>query len=581
MKRKYHPINNAGFPQAVSIAALLVVSACAAPHEDRLVDQSVGSAEQPKVTAEIAGEVTSAGAEGVTVTGSRVPGTKSRLKNLVARGSVGRPLAMAEMRSIVRGQPIDRENYARTDKNPVRAVADDPVSTFSVDVDTGSYSLVRDRLNQGRLPHVDAVRTEELINYFSYDYPQPKGDTPFSVTTDALVTPWNKDTYLLRVGLQGKKMIEESRPAANLVLLLDVSGSMAAPDKLPLLTRSLEFMAGQLREDDRVSVVVYAGAAGLVLDVAKGTETTKIRNALRGLNAGGSTAGGAGIKLAYAKAKEAFIEGGINRVLLATDGDFNVGVSGVDELKTIIAANRESGISLSTLGFGDGNYNDHLMEQAADVGNGNYAYIDNFREAKKVLGDQLSATIHTIAKDVKIQVEFNPARVAEYRLIGYENRILADEDFTNDKVDAGEIGAGHSVTALYEVALVGGKGTRLPARRYDAGPKQAAAPEVDELAYVKLRYKPPASNTSIETTHIVHKSVLGPEQAPTQGLVHAAAVAAYGQLLSDNKYMGEFSLADAARLAASVNKTGDEIRAEFVALAESAVELKAMQQSGR
>jgi len=474
---------------------------------------------------------------------------------------------------------MQREKYAHYDKNPVNSVQENPVSTFSVDVDTGSYSLVRNRLNQGSLPHPDAVRAEELINYFSYDYRQPKGDVPFSVTTDAFVTPWNKNTYLLRVGLQGKKIIEEKRPAANLVFLLDVSGSMRAPDKLPLLIKSLQFMARQLRDDDTISIVVYAGAAGIVLDAAKGTETAKIRNALAGLQAGGSTAGGAGIRLAYAKARESFIEGGINRILIATDGDFNMGVSNVDELKAIIEANRESGVSLTTLGFGDGNYNDHLMEQIADVGNGNYAYVDNFREAKKILGDQLSATLYTIAKDVKIQVEFNPALVAEYRLIGYENRTLADEDFANDKVDAGEIGAGHSVTALYEIALVGSKGLRLPIKRYESEMNLNSA-KADELAYVKLRYKAPGEGASRLVSHVVPRQVLKKRDL-VPDLVHVAAVAAYGQLLADSKYMGDFGFKDILALLQRSKAPTEQSRAEFVELVESAAILKELNAVGR
>jgi len=553
----------------VSGVAMLALAACSTRHE--LVETQPNSAEDVAT-------------EDVIVTGSRtsneIAGERDRSMHGVRAKLQGHISSFTTSRRFGVPPTPSRENYAHYQKNPISAVADDPVSTFSIDVDTGSYALVRDRLNQGMLPNPDAVRTEELINYFSYDYPQPTDNTPFSVTTDTMVTPWNQDTYLLRIGLQGKKMIEETRPAANLVLLLDVSGSMAAPDKLPLLTKSLSFMAGQLRTDDRVTIVVYAGAAGLVLDVTKGSDVTKIRNALAGLGAGGSTAGGAGIKLAYAKAKEAFIEGGINRILIATDGDFNVGVSGVDELKAIVGANRESGISLSTLGFGDGNYNDHLMEQIADVGNGNYAYIDNFGEAKKVLGDQLSSTIYTIAKDVKIQVEFNPGVVAEYRLIGYENRVLADEDFANDKVDAGEIGAGHSVTALYEIALAGGRGIRLPVHRYTSESKDGGS-KLSELGLVKLRYKEPDGDTSKLISQVMLKNILSRHSAPVPGLQHAAAVAAYGQLLSGNKYMGDYSFDDLIKQAKRGNRNNSQSRAEFITLLESAEALKEMQIAGR
>jgi Ca-activated chloride channel family protein len=345
------------------------------------------------------------------------------------------------------GQPLPGagENYIATSDNPVKQVADEAqrVSTFSIDVDTGAYSNVRRFLMNGQLPPKDAVRVEEMVNYFSYDYPKPEaGGDPFRVTTAVERTPWNNETYLLHVGIKGYEPPAAERPAANLVFLVDVSGSMADQDKLPLLISGMKVLADQMRDDDKVSIVVYAGAAGLVLEPTAGKDKAKIKAALDNLEAGGSTAGGEGLQLAYATAKQGMIDGGINRVILATDGDFNVGVTDTDQLKAMIEDARESDVSLTTLGFGEGNYNDALMEQIADVGNGNYGYVDSIKEAKRLLIDQLSGTIQTIAKDVKIQIEFNPAVVAEYRLIGYENRALKREDFKNDKKDAGEIGAG-------------------------------------------------------------------------------------------------------------------------------------------
>ena len=473
-------------------------------------------------------------------------------------------------------QPQQREKYAEYEANSIKITSSDPVSTFSIDVDTGSYALVRDRLRQGNLPDPAAVRIEEMINYFDYDYPQPKGDTPFSVTMDTMVTPWNKHTHLMRVGLKGKEFKSEERLAANLVFLLDVSGSMNNPDKLPLLKKSMEFLAGQLNEDDRISIVVYAGAAGLVLDVTEGSQKAKIRNAISRLSAGGSTAGGAGIQLAYATARQAFIEGGINRIILATDGDFNVGTSDVTSLKKLIGSKRDSGISLTTLGFGDGNYNDELMEQIADVGNGNYAYIDSFNEARRVLGSQMNATLRTIAKDVKIQVEFNPDVVAEYRLIGYENRVLAREDFNNDKVDAGEIGAGHSVTALYEVAIVGSEGLSVDPLRYKNKKTNKPQKKTNEMAYVKIRYKKPDGNESILIKQAVLTKILNADKVPHSDLMYAASIAGYGQLLAGSDYVGNLTFAkvgDLAKLA-----SGDNIlRNEFLSLVQITADLKKME----
>ncbi|MCK0098191.1 von Willebrand factor type A domain-containing protein [Qipengyuania sp. S6317L1] len=444
-------------------------------------------------------------------------------------------------------QDPGRERYDGEEVSPVKLTNAEPVSTFSVDVDTGAYANTRRFLRQGNLPPRDAVRTEELVNYFRYDYDRPSDkSTPFTTNIDVARTPWNDDTYLMRVGLRGYDIAREERPAANLVFLMDVSGSMGQADKLPLVKTALSGLAGELGENDRVSIVVYAGAAGLVLEPTN--STAKIRRALDSLNAGGSTAGGAGIQLAYNIAEDNFIEGGVNRVILATDGDFNVGLSDRDALVEMVEKNRDRGITLTTLGFGTGNYNEALMEQIANHGNGNYAYIDSALEAKKVLGDEMSSTLFTIAKDVKIQVEFNPAVISQYRLVGYENRALREEDFDNDKVDAGDIGAGHQVTAIYEVVPTGTKGWIAP-RRYEDQPARAATDRIVEAANVKLRYKLPTGSRSRLIEKQVMADAFTSARAPRGDFAFAAAVAAYGQLLRGDELMMDFSHDDVGTLA--------------------------------
>jgi Ca-activated chloride channel family protein len=438
-------------------------------------------------------------------------------------------------------RPIDRENYHHFDDNPVRRVVEHPVSTFSIDVDTGSYANVRRMLRAGRLPPEDAVRVEEMINYFDYDYPSPdKGGVPFNVVTEQMTTPWNPDTRLVQVGIKGYEPPAGEVPAANLVFLIDVSGSMQSKDKLELLKTSLKMLARQLDADDRVAMVVYAGATGVVLESTPGDQTAKITAALDKLRAGGRTNGAAGIELAYAQAQQGYIKDGINRVILATDGDFNVGTVDFEALKDLAERKRETGIAITTLGFGTGNYNDHLMEQLADAGNGNYAYIDTIGEARKVLVDELGSTLQTIAKDVKIQVEFNPAVVGEYRLIGYENRVLDREDFNNDRVDAGEIGAGHTVTALYEVALKGSDGERVDPLRYqDSAAETTASGQAGELGFLRLRYKAPGGDTSQFIERPIENRVAG---LPSERLRFAAAVAAFGQHLRGGKYLADFDI---------------------------------------
>ena len=439
------------------------------------------------------------------------------------------------------------ERYDGNDISPVKLTASEPVSTFSVDVDTGAYANSRRFLSGGQMPPRDAVRSEELVNYFRYDYPLPTSrEAPFSVTTDLAATPWNPATRLLRIGLRGYDLARNARPPANLVFLVDVSGSMSPQDRLPLVKTALAGLADRISPQDRVSIVVYAGASGLVLPAT--ADKQQIRDALDRLSAGGSTAGGAGLQLAYQVARDNFIKGGVNRILLATDGDFNVGVTDTKALIEMVEKQRDGGITLTTLGFGVGNYNEAMMEQVADHANGNYAYIDSALEAEKVLGEQMSSTLFTIAKDVKIQVEFNPAQVAQYRLLGYENRALREEDFDNDRIDAGEIGAGHQVTAIYEIVPTGAKGWIAP-RRYEAGEGPAAMiGKGSELAFVKLRYKLPDGTVSKLIERAVPGALLARATAPRGDMAFAVAVAAFGQKLRGDPLLGTYSYAQIAAL---------------------------------
>lgn len=439
-------------------------------------------------------------------------------------------------------QDTGQENYASIQQGAVKQVSLDPVSTFSIDVDTGSYSNIRRMLNQGYLPPADAVRIEEMINYFDYAYAVPSSpNEPFSIKTEVAQAPWSSDHVLLQVALKGYEPIAAERAAANLVFLLDVSGSMNSPQKLPLLKKSLIMLSKQLKSHDKVSIVVYAGASGVVLEPVSGNQTLKIEQALEKLTAGGATNGQSGIHLAYQLAKSEYVPKGINRVILATDGDFNVGTSDVEALKNLIAQKRKEGIALTTLGFGTGNYNDELMEQLADVGNGNYAYIDGLNEARKVLVEELSSTLLTIAQDVKIQIEFNPEVVKEYRLLGYENRALKREDFNNDKVDAGDIGAGHTVTALYELVLQNNGSSRIDPLRYQQKVKtvgQAISQGSDELAFIKFRYKALNAAKSKLITRAIHnpQQVSAFENASSD-FRFAVTVAEFGEVLRQSKYV--------------------------------------------
>lgn len=444
-------------------------------------------------------------------------------------------------------QITDRERYDELADNGIKLVNETPISTFSIDVDTASYSNVRRILNQGQLPRHDAVRSEEFINYFSYNYPQPQGDAAFSSYTEIGPSPWAKGKYLLHIGLQGVSIAPQQRPDANLVFLLDVSGSMNSPNKLPLLKSGLKMLVKQLRDNDSVGIVVYAGAAGVVLEPSG--NAGKIIQALEQLSAGGSTNGGAGINAAYTLAESAFKRDGINRIILCTDGDFNVGTVNQQALKDLISAKRKSGIGLTVLGFGMGNYNDAFAQTLAQNGNGNAYYIDTLREARKVLVDELSSTLHTIASDVKIQIEFNPATVAEYRLIGYESRLLRREDFNNDKIDAGEIGAGHTVTALYEITLSSSSAKAIDPRRYE-NRNEHLNNKQGELAFLRLRFKQPnAKTSSLLETPIYQRDLIADLNTTSENFRFAAAVAAFAQLLKGGDHTGTFTYQDVLALA--------------------------------
>ncbi len=466
----------------------------------------------------------------------------------------------------------NKEEYGLINENVFKWAQKEPLSTFSIDVDGASYSNIRRMIMDGELPVSDAVRIEEMINYFSYDYPQPEGDNPFSAHTEVAPAPWNRNHQLVQIGIQGKQIDTENLPPSNLVFLLDVSGSMNSHNKLPLLKKGFKLLVNQLREEDRVAIVVYAGSSGLVLPSTSGTEKEAILEAINNLHAGGSTAGAAGIELAYKVAKEHFNADGNNRVILATDGDFNVGVSRNSELIKLIESKRDDGIFLSVLGFGTGNLKDSKMEQIANNGNGNYYYIDNLLEAKKVLVSEMGSTLHTIAKDVKIQVEFNPQNVQAYRLIGYENRLLNDEDFNDDTKDAGELGSGHTVTALYEVVP---HGVEIDNNLMGVDPlkyQKPAQPNNDysgELMTVKLRYKNPDEDNSNLLTSIVHTSK--DETVLSENLAFASSVASFGMILRDSKFKGDSNFETVLKLARmGKGKDGQGYRSEYLKLVELA-----------
>lgn len=470
------------------------------------------------------------------------------------------------------------EGYTAIDENGFKDVLHNPLSTFSIDVDRASYSNVRRFLNMGQLPPKDAVRIEEMINYFSYDYPEPVGKHPFSVYTEISSCPWNSSHQLLHVGLKGKSIDKSELPPSNLVFLIDVSGSMSAANKLPLLKQAFRMLVNELRPEDRVAIVVYAGAAGLVLESTPGNQKAEILAALDKLQSGGSTAGGAGLKLAYKVAQENFAKEGNNRIILATDGDFNVGSSSNAEMERLIEEKRENGVFMTVLGFGMGNYKDDKMEIIADKGNGNYSYIDNIQEARKVFITEFGGTLFTIAKDVKFQMEFNPARVKGYRLVGYENRLLNDEDFNDDKKDAGEMGAGHTVTALYEIIPAGSDESlksidplKYQANRGDEkSVKQVKADPRAELMTVKLRYKQPDGNTSTKVEIPVKGKVLDLEET-SDNFRFSAAIAEFGLILRNSEYKEDASMEEVITMAKDARGEDEEgYRSEFIKLVKLA-----------
>ncbi len=469
-------------------------------------------------------------------------------------------------------EPVfNTEQYDLIVENDFRSVLDHPLSTFGIDVDNASYSNTRRFLNQGTMPPRDAVRIEEFINYFNYDYPQPERERPLSVNTEISKCPWSKAHRLVHIGLQGREISKENMPPSNLVFLLDVSGSMEAPNKLPLLKNAFKLLVKQLRAEDRVAIVVYAGASGVVLPSTPGSEKRTMRLAIDDLQAGGSTAGAQGIHLAYKIAEANFIKEGNNRIILATDGDFNVGQSSDSELVQIIEEKRKKGVFLSVLGFGTGNYKDAKMEKLADNGNGNYAYIDNINEARKVLVNEITSTLYTIAKDVKLQIEFNPAHVKEYRLIGYENRILNNEDFNDDKKDSGDLGAGHTVTALYEIILANSNESmtsNVDKLKYqDRNVKSSASADPD-LMTIKLRYKAPESDSS-ELIELTARDFGKKLNETSDNFRFSAAVAAFGMLLRDSKYKGNATYENIEVLAQGAKGADlDGYRNEFLRLIE-------------
>ena len=586
MKTKYSPRTVAvsdptlylqwgnGIPSATNIAALLLVAvsltACGgkgAEVEHRQAEQQAEQRHQE------ASQRQAEMRDAAKVEMARVAAPMQMSSNGAVMG-----MSIAPMPRDYAAIPLAQNKFEQQVQNGIMVAGEIPVSTFSIDVDTGSYATLRRMLREGRLPEKGTVRVEEMLNYFAYDYPLPaKNAAPFSVTTELAPSPYNDDMMLLRIGLKGYDLPKSQLGASNLVFLLDVSGSMASTDKLPLLQTALKLLTAQLSAQDKVSIVVYAGAAGVVLDGASGNDTQTLTYALEQLSAGGSTNGGQGITQAYQLAKKHFIPNGINRVILATDGDFNVGVTDFDDLTALIEKEKAHGIGLTTLGFGLGNYNDQLMEQLADKGNGNYAYIDTLNEARKVLVDELSSTLFTIAKDVKVQVEFNPALVSEYRLIGYENRALAREDFNNDKVDAGEIGAGHTVTALYELRYVEAGNRMNDKLRYGVDAQTGKEKySREEIAFLKLRYKLPAQTQSQLLSYPIRldQSVKQLEQA-SDDFRFAAAVAGLGQLLNGSHYLHQFDYTKLSLLARSA--LGDDpfgYRHEFVQLMETAAAIE-------
>ena len=498
--------------------------------------------------------------------------------NKMDMASKAAPMAAYESRhSFSRYNPdFNTEGHASVNENGYKNVKNNPLSTFSIDVDNASYSNIRRFINSGQLPPADAVRIEEMINYFKYDYPEPKGEHPFSVYTEVAVCPWNTKHQLLLVGLRGKSIDKSSLPPSNLVFLIDVSGSMNSPNKLPLLKSAFGLLVNELRPQDHVAIVVYAGAAGLVLESTPGNRKEVIMSAIDNLEAGGSTAGGAGLRLAYSEAEKNFVKGGNNRIILATDGDFNIGESSKGGMERLVEEKRENGVFITVLGFGMGNYKDDKMEIIADKGNGNYSYIDNLQEARRVLVREFGGTLFTIARDVKFQIEFNPLKVQSYRLIGYENRLLNDEDFNDDTKDAGEMGSGHNVTALYEL-VPAGSDEKIPSvdpLRYQVSRKESEENYSDELLTIKVRYKKPYGNTSM----LLEKPVkdYGEEiEDASENLKFAAAVVEFGMILRESEFKGSSTLESAAKLAGSAKGNDEDgYRSEMIRLIKTVKDMR-------
>lgn len=500
---------------------------------------------------------------GLSIRGGRANSSVYMVDGVMIQGSPNQALATVS----------NNESYRKLAENDFKNVKANPLSTMSIDVDHASYANIRRMLNDGYRPPADAVRIEEMVNYFEYNYPQPEAKDPISMTTELIECPWNSKNMLLKIGLQAKTVDTKHLPPANIVFLIDVSGSMESEDKLPLLKSAFMLLTDQLRAQDKVSIIVYAGNSGMVLPPTSGADKAKIKDVLSRLEAGGSTAGGAGIQLAYKVAVENFIKGGNNRVVLATDGDFNVGITNDADLEKLVTSEKEKGVFLSCLGFGEGNYKDARMELLADKGNGNYNYIDNLDEAKKTLVKEFGGTIFTIAKDVKTQIEFNPEKVKGYRLIGYENRVLNTEDFKDDKKDAGDLGSGHSVTIMYE--LVPAKSMSKDVRpvgdlKYQKVFIDADPAKADELATIKFRYKAPDENVSKELEHIVYADVQD-EASISLDTRFSASVALFGMLLSDSKYLRSGDYSKVLALAnSSLGEDKESYRKEFVGLVEKA-----------
>ena len=533
---------------------------------------SIAVAGRSDITADFALKGSTLALESVVTTGV--------VNALSVRGAVAGASARVKVSGVPgyvreRKEPSNTESYDAIEENAFLLASDRPLSTFSVDVDRASYSNVRRFLNSGQTPPKDAIRIEEMVNYFPYSYPNPSRSEPVSIVTGLGRAPWNRSHQLLMIGLKARPILLGDLPANNLVFLIDVSGSMESDDKLPLVKSAFEPLVNQLRPQDRVSIVVYAGSAGLVLPSTSGSNKAAILDAIARLEAGGSTAGGAGLRLAYDVAQKNFIRGGNNRVILATDGDFNVGVSSDAEMVRLIEDRRASGVFLTALGFGTGNLKDSKMEKLADHGNGHYAYVDNLLEAKKVFVRELGATLRTVAKDVKLQLEFNPTRVAAYRLIGYEDRLLADADFANDAKDAGDMGAGHTVTALYEIIPANAENdpdlpeaTRL---RYQKMRSEAPSAKSRELLTLKLRYKEPDASRSSMITRVV----MDDSQTPAPDFRFASAVAEFGLILRDSKYRKNASYRDVIETARqTLGEDPDGLRSEFVELVKKASALE-------